>query len=144
MKIVDALDKFADGTILYIVKEIDIRWDTMRILNTTIVPAKYVVDSEETSLWAPVKHLKRLELPKGTGHYIDKIYSSNKEYRCFQTETEAEVWKVIELQGLDNKVDDYIETMKHKVKKKIKSIKQHEQFDNYLTKYPEQFLKVIE
>lgn len=144
MKLTDALDKYEDGRILYVVKEIDIRWDSMRFLNTTITPAKYVVDSEGTTLWAPVKNLRKIDSPAGTGSYSSKLTASDKQYRCFLTEKEAEVWKVIELQGLEEKVDKHIEDMKIKTKKKIKKIHQAEQFEEYLEKYPEQFLKVIE
>jgi hypothetical protein len=143
VKISDAVEKYEDGKILYVVKEIDIRWDTMRFLNTTITPAKYVVDSEGATLWAPVKHLRKIDSPKGTGLYSDKLSSTDTQYRCFQTPKEAEVWKVIELQNLETKVDEHLEEMKKKTKNKIKKLKQKEQFDDYLEKYPEEFLKVM-
>jgi len=143
LKISEAVDKYEDGKILYVVKEIDIRWDTMRFLNTTITPAKYVVDSEGTTLWAPIKHLVKIESPDGTGQYSSKIGSKDTSYRCFQTEKEAEVWKVIELQNLEEKVDEHLEEMKKKTKNKIKKMKQKEQFEDYLDKYPEEFLKVM-
>ena len=143
MTISTALDKYEDGKILYVVKEIDIRYDTMRFLNTTIQPAKYVVDSEGTTLWAPVKHLIKLDSPDGTGQYLPKLSSTDIQYRCFQTEREAEVWKVLELQGLSEKVDKHINEMRSKTLKKIKKIHQAEKFEYYLEKYPEEFLKVM-
>ena len=143
MKISDALDKYEDGKVLYVVKEIDIRWDTMRFLNTSITPAKYVVSSEGTTLWAPVKSLRQIEAPKGTKNYLGKLDTKNVEYRCFQTEKEAEVWKVIELQSLEETVDEHLAEMRKKTKAKIKKLKQKEQFEDYLEKYPEEFLKVM-
>lgn len=143
MRISDALDKFDDGQTLYVVKEIDIRWDTMRFLNTTITPATYAITISGSTLWDSRKVLTKVNLPSGTGQYSDKLTSSATKYRCFKTQKEAEVWKIIELHQLEDKVEKHIDDMKKKTKNKIKKLHQKEKFDEYLEKYPEEFLKVI-
>lgn len=147
MNVRDIVDKNAIGTHIYVVKPMRISWGSMRFENTNIVYATYVVvESGGTpGLWgtnvSPI--LKPVDLPEGTKKFPTFLNRNDDEYQCFLTPEEAEIWKVIELQDLEDKVVKHIELMKDKTKRKIKKLKQKERLDDYFQKYPEKFLKVM-
>lgn len=145
MRASDIIEKSNLGDTVYVVKPMLIRWNSMRFEHTSIVCAKYVVVlPKDVGFWGNTDNmLKAIDLPDGTKNYPSYISSSDKEYQCFYTPEEAEVWKVLELQDLEHQVDEHIATLKEKTKKKIKQLKQKEKFDEYLEKYPDKFLKVM-
>lgn len=146
MLVRDILDKVSIGDEVFVVKPIKIRWESMRFDHTNIIYAKYVVIEQMTpGLWGTnsTNFLRVVDMPSGTKQYVTNIFSNNTEYRCFLTKEEAEVWKVLELQNLESIVDEHIKTLREKTQKKIKKIKLEEQFESYLEKYPDTFLKVM-
>ena len=56
---------------------------------------------------------------------------------------DAEVYKVLEFQTLEDKVDAYIDQLKEKTAKKLKKLKHQEKLEDYILKYPESFIKVM-
>ncbi len=146
MTIDAALKKYSVGTELFVIKEMVIRWNTMRFDNSNVVCGKYVViELDNSSLWGSnkVSILKAVDLPKGTKNYPKNLHSFLKEFHCFTSKTDAEVWKILELQDLEQKVNNHITLLKEKTLKKIKNIKQNKKFDNYIEKYPEVFLRIV-
>lgn len=129
------------GTEVYVVKKIDIKWNTMRFYNTDIKPTKYIVaESKDQSFFTPPKILKKEEL--GNNHPTElKMYDT--DYESFLSEKEAEIWKIVELQGLDDLVNEHIESLKQKTENKLKKLKKSLKLDEYIEKYPETVLKVI-
>ena len=145
MLLKDLIDDVPVGTIVYVIKHIVVQWESMRFDNTGIICGEYIVTERETqNLWSTNdNYLKAVNLPRGTKQYVTNLFSTNNEYNCFLTREEAEVWKVLELKQLEERVDAYIKTLKEKTEKKIKKIKIEANFEEYLEKYPEVFLKVI-
>lgn len=141
----DIIDDVPVGTIVYVIKQITVQWESMRFDNTGIICGEYIVTERETqNLWSTNdNYLKAVNLPRGTKQYVTNLFSTNNEYHCFLTREEAEVWKVLELKQLEDRVETYIKTLKEKTEKKIKKIKIEANFEEYLEKYPEVFLKVI-
>lgn len=141
----DIIDDVPVGTIVYVIKQITVQWESMRFDNTGIICGEYIVTERETqNLWSTNdNYLKAVNLPRGTKQYVTNLFSTNNEYQCFLTREEAEVWKVLELKQLEERVDSYIKLLKEKTEKKIKKIKIEANFEEYLEKYPEVFLKVI-
>lgn len=146
MLVRDILDRVQVGDVVFVVKPIKIRWESMRFDNTNIIFATYTVKNQlSLGLWGTnsSNYLTVTDCPAGTKQYMTNIFSNNNEYQCFLTREEAEVWKVLELQNLESMVDDHIKTLREKTQKKIKKIKLDEHFESYLEKYPDTFLKVM-
>lgn len=147
MTITETVDKFPIGTIVYVIKELNVKWATMRFENTTIICVEYIVSSPErySALFGThaTNVLSTDNFPKGAGNYHRYIERGTKGYLAFKTREEAEIYKILELETIQEKVDDYIETLKKKSENKIKQIKKIEKLSEYLDKYPEVFLKVM-
>lgn len=146
MKVIEMLSKTSIGDEVFVVQPMIVRWESMRFENTNIVYARYVV-SERTNggLWGTNAEnwLVAVDMPEGTKKYPQHILMDDPVFQCFKTPEEAEIWKVIELQGLEKKVDDHIVALREKTQKKITKLKATENLEKYFTKYPETFLKVI-
>jgi len=127
---------------IYVVKPIIIRWNSLRFDNANIIYATYIVEQAQNGVLEN-KCLKFITRPTGTKNYDREINNNNSEYQCFLTPEEAEVWKVLELQEIEDKVENYISTLREKTLNKIKKIKQKEKLSEYLEKYPSVFLKVL-
>jgi hypothetical protein len=146
MNVGDIVNKANPGDEVFVVQPMIVRWGSMRFENTAIVQATYVVgDDPDNGLWGNNRthHLKAKELPTGTKKFPQRIYTNDHDFQCFFTREEAEVWKIIELQDLEQKVEDHIIELKKKTQKKIKTLKRKEKLDEYLEKYPEKFIKVL-
>ena len=147
--IFEDLKKISVGSEVYVVKPILIRWSSMRFENTNIIFATYILEEKIRKNFLNgndciFHQLKSIEKPKGTLNYPDIIYSNgSSNFKFFLTKEEAEIWKVIELQSLENQVEEYIKEMRKKTLKKIKSLKRKEKLNSYLEKYPEKVLKVL-
>ena len=139
----EAVTKYDIGTTFYVIKEVDIRWGSIRFYNTAIVPATYVsYPAAELSLYGDNIQLIKVDSPKGTKNYPDNFYT-DETLHCFLTAKEAEVWKIIELQGLDKMVSDHLAELEIKTTKKLKELKKTINIDHYIDKYPEEMLKVL-
>lgn len=146
MRVSEIIDKVSSGDLVYVVSPMNIRWNSMRFEQTSIVYATYVVvESESVDLWGNHRttYLKIVDSPVGTKNYPRTLSNGHDEYQCFKTKEEAEIWKIIELQDLEKRVNHHIELIKEKTSKKIKSLKRKERFDEYMEKYPDKFLKVL-
>ena len=139
----EAINKYDIGTTFYVIKEVDIRWGSIRFYNTNIIPAVYIsYPSEELSLYGNNVQLIKVDSPKGTKNYPDNFFKDEK-FHCFLTAKEAEVWKIVELQGLDKIVENHLEELKKKTTKKLKDLKKTINLDYYMDKYPDELLKVL-
>ena len=147
MKVSEIFEYAKVGDYVYVVKPIFIRWSTMRFENTKIVYGTYVVDEPPaTTFWNNTDcSLTAVNLPTGTKKFSTSlsVYGPTNLYECFLTPEEAEVWKIIELQNLEQKVEEYIEQLNKKTQNTIKKLKNKEKLEAYLEKYPEAILKVI-
>jgi len=144
----DLLQRASIGDKVYVVKPMEIRWKTMRFESTNIIYGTYVVaEVNNNGLWSGQPQLKMClkatHLPKGTLSYPKSIMNFEKYFQCFFSTKEAEIWKVVELQSLEAKVEAHIEEMRRKTLTKLKKLKQKEKLEHYLQKYPEQFIKVL-
>jgi uncharacterized protein (DUF885 family) len=90
----------------------------------------------------PSRALVRMYTPDGTKKYHE-FFKSDKTYHCFLTKEEAIAWKLVELNNLEQVVEDHLEMLKVKTKKKLSALKKKIKFDEYLKKYPDQVLKVV-
>lgn len=147
MTISEAVDKFPIGTIVYVIKELNVKWATMRFENTNIVCVEYMVSSPErySALFGThaTNVLSTDRFPRGAGNYNRYLERGTKGYLAFKTREEAEIYKILELTKIEEKVNEYIDTLKKKSENKIKQIKKIEKLSEYLEKYPEVFLKVM-
>lgn len=139
MLISEMLKKVSVGDEVYVLKPLNIKWKTMRFESTNILFATYVVEQHRvTGLCLQAKHR-----PKGMLSFPTTMTGLYSEYQCFFTQEEAEVWKVVELQSLEDKVERHIAEMREKTLNKLKKLKQKEKLEHYLQKYPEHFIKVL-
>lgn len=146
MNLAEILNVSEIDDIVYVVKTIKINWTHMIFNSTKVVVAEYKVEPfNDPSLWGAHRsnHLVYSKLPEGTKNYPSYFNIDHNEYQFFKTQKEAEIWKILELQDLENKVNEYITKLQEKTNKKIKSLKKSEQLDEYIEKYPEIILKVI-
>lgn len=144
----EIINKASVGDKVYVVKQTVIRWNTMRFENTNIIYGTYIVEERlhknHNGTTIINRYLSSIDLPKGTKTYSSVISERiTDEYQCFFTPEEAEIWKVVELQDLEKKVEDHIEKMRLKTIAKIKKLKQKEKLALYLDKYPDQVIKVL-
>ena len=143
MTATEAIANYPVYTEFFVIKEIDIRWGSIRFYNTTIEPATYVVaPTPDPTFYGVNKQLIKVASPDGTGLYPQN-FSVDKTLHCFLSAKEAEVWKVLELQGLDDIVEQHMEQLKLKTTKKLKTLKKKIKIDEYIEKYPEELLKVL-
>ena len=141
----EILEKTKIGDKIFVIKPIEINWKNIRFSNTSITYAEYIIStSVDVGFWSNNSNvLKCIQTNEGTKNYPDIITSNNTLYQCFFTAKDAEVYKVLELQTLEDKVLAYIEQLKEKTAKKLKKLKHQEKLEDYILKYPESFIKVM-
>ncbi len=143
MTVSQAISNYDIGTKFYVIKEIDIRWGSIRFYNTGITPATYVsYPAAELSLYGDNTQLIKVDSPQGTKNYPDNFFK-DESLHCFLTAKEAEVWKVVELQGLDDMVAEHLVELEKKTTKKLKDLKKKINIQDYIDKYPDELLKVL-
>jgi len=139
----EAIGKYEIGTKLYVFSEVDIRWESIRFYNTGLEPSVYIIDwYNEPNFYSSSLQLIRIYAPDGAKR-MHKNFSVDEKYHCFLTREEAEAWKIVELNGLEERIESHLETLKIKTKKKLSSIKKKIKFDEYVEKFPSEVLKVI-
>ena len=146
MKVHEMLEKTSIGDEVFVVHPMTIRWNSMRFENTSIVYATYVVEQRsDGGLWGSnlENWLVAVNMPAGTKKYPQRILMDDPTFQCFKTPQEAEIWKVIELQGLEKQVEEHVVSLLMKTQNKIDKLKAAENLEAYFDKYPETFLKVI-
>lgn len=141
----EILEKTKIGDKIFVIKPIEINWKNIRFSNTSITYAEYIVsDSVDVGFWSnSFNILKCIHTNEGTKNYPNFITNKDLTYQCFFTAKDAEVYKVLEFQTLEDKVDAYIEQLKEKTAKKLKKLKHTEKLEDYILKYPESFIKVM-
>lgn len=148
MLVREIIDKASYGDKIYVIKPITIRWSSMRFENTNIVYATYILNEQEHM--SPYggntihRSLKSIDQPKGTKTFPTVITTTmSTDFQCFFTPEEAEIKKILELKDLEKNVEDYINELRQKTVNKVLQLKQNERLTEYLTKYPEHFIKVL-
>lgn len=144
MTVSDVLKKYPIDTKIFVIKKIKIHWSSIRFDNTNITPATFVIAYDQNqSFFNSLTILKLIDSPLGTKSYHTRLTGHADEYECFKTQEEAEIWKIMELQTLEQLVNDHIDSIKIKTEKKLKAIKTKEKLDEYIQKYPDLVLKVM-
>lgn len=126
--------KRADGSSIYAVIKVDIKWASMRFYNTAIDVARY-----------SIVHDKCLILENGSSKFLNRIDHTNSaaNMEFFTTLEEAECFKILELNEIEKKVDEHISDLRSKTLRKLKKLKEKEKLDEYIQKYPHHMLKVV-
>lgn len=139
MRCTKIFDNLQIGDELFATKSIDIKWGSMRFYNAHIEPVTYTVRND-----------KKLDIsyrPKGVGGFptpIDqRIYTNLSNLYLFSTKEEAEIWKLLEWNNIEERANEHFEEQRKKIHTKIKKIKHTEKLNDYIEKYPDKLIKVM-